>query len=235
MNDARSDIGILIADSHPDFRAGLRRVLESQPGISVLGEAVDGRQALAMARRLLPKILLLDIRIPRLPGLEVLRGLQTLPTPVHTLILTATLPKKQIVAAFQLGARGFLLKRAAAGMLLEGIRSVVAGQYWLSCQSVPDLAQATLEFKPAPGAAASRLDFSLTRAETEFIAFVEAGYTNKDIAKKLALNRPAVENRLGRIYEKLGVANRLELVLFSIDHHLTATLRKERASASLCQ
>jgi DNA-binding NarL/FixJ family response regulator len=221
MSNARKEIGILIADNHPVFRAALRRVLKAQRGFRVLGEAVDGEQALEMARRLKPQILLLDIRIPRLFSPEVLRGLKALATPVHTLILTSALERKRAVAALQLGACGILLKQTAGKMLPKGIRSVMAGQYWVCRESVPNLAQAIDEFKPGPNAVASRQDFSLSRRETEIITLVEGGYTDKDIATELALNQQAVENHLTDIFEKLGVTNRLELVLFSMDHHLT--------------
>lgn len=102
MKKQRKEIGILIADDHPMFRDGLRKVLEAEPGFRVLGEAADGEQTLELARRLKPKVLLLDIRMPKLSGLEVLRELQTARIPVRTLVLTATLERDQIVEALRL-------------------------------------------------------------------------------------------------------------------------------------
>lgn len=229
MNSPRKEIGILIAEDHPIFRVGLRRVLEAQRGFCVVGEAVDGEQALELARQLKPKVLLLDIRMPRLSGLEVLRKLKSLGTPICTLVLTVGLEREQMVEALQQGARGILLKHAAAGMLMEGIRSVLAGQYWVCGESVPDLAQAIREFRPCPDTIEGRPKFCLTRRETEIIALVEAGYTNKDIAKKLVLGEQDVKDHLINIFDKLGVSNRLELVLFSIDHHLTESLQTNTA------
>jgi DNA-binding NarL/FixJ family response regulator len=221
MNKQCEAIGILIADDHPIFREGLRRVLEAEPGFRVLGEAGDGEQTLELARQLKPKILLLDIRMPKLSGLDVLRELKTLALPVRTLVLSAALEKDQIVEALQLGARGIILKQAASDVLFEGIRSVLAGRYWVCHESVSDLVRALLEFKPRPDATASRQKFGLTRRETEVIALVVGGYSNRDIAKKFAISRHTVKHHLSSIFDKLGVSNRLELVLFSIDHHLT--------------
>jgi len=221
MNAARKDIGILIADHHRVFRARLRRVLKAQPDFCVLGEARDGEQALHMARRLKPEILLLDFGIPYMSGPEVLCGLRTLANWVQTVILSATLGRKQIVAALYWGARGILSKDAAAKTLLEGLRSVLAGKYWVCCESVPDRAQAILRFRPPPDEGERRQGFSLTRLDRKIIALVEVGYTAKEIAQELTFTRPAVEHLLNCIFEKLGVTNRLELVLFSIDHHLT--------------
>jgi DNA-binding NarL/FixJ family response regulator len=224
MNNQPEEIGILIADDHPIFREGLRKVLEAEPGFCVLGEAADGEQTLKLVRQLKPKVLLLDIRMPHLSGLKILRELKTLAIPIQTLVLTAALEKDQIVEALQLGARGIILKHAANDALFEGIRKVAAGQYWVCQESVPELVRAIVEFKPRPDTVASRPRFGLTRHETEVIALIEGGYTNKDIAKKLAISEHTVKHHVTSIFDKLGVSNRLELVLFSIDHHLTDDL-----------
>jgi DNA-binding NarL/FixJ family response regulator len=221
MNKQREKIDILIADDHPIFREGLRRVLEAEPGYRVLGEAADGEQTLKLARQLKAKILLLDIRMPKLSGLEVLRELKALAIPIRTVVLTAALEKDQIVEALQLGARGIILKHAATDVLFESIRCVLAGQYWVCHESVSDLVQALLEFRPRPGVTPSRPKFGLSWRETEVIALIVGGYTNKDIAKKFAISENTVKHHLTNIFDKLGVSNRLELVLFSIDHHLT--------------
>ncbi len=221
MNKQSEQIGILIADDHPLFREGLRRALETELGFRVLGEAADGEQTLELVRRLKPKILLLDIRMPKLSGLEVLRELKALATPVRTLVLTAALEKDQIVEALQLDARGIILKHAPTDVLFKGIRSVLAGRFWVCHESVSDLAEALLEFKPRPDAIPAPLKFGLSGRETEVIALVASGYTNKDIAKKFAISEHTVKHHLAKIFDKVGVSNRLELVLFSLDRHLT--------------
>jgi DNA-binding NarL/FixJ family response regulator len=221
MNKQRKKIDILIADDHPIFRRGLRRVLEARRGFRVVGDAADGEQTLELARQLKPKILLLDIRMPKLSGLEVLRELEASAIPICTLVLSAALEKDQIFEALQLGARGIILKHTATDVLFESIRCVLAGQYWVCHKSVSDLERALLEFKPRPEARPSRPKFGLTWRETEVIALIVGGYGNKEIAKKFAISAQTVEHHLSNIFDKLGVSNRLELVLFSIDHHLT--------------
>ena len=119
MNKQPEEIGILIADDHPIFREALRKLLEAEPGFRVLGDAGDGEQTLKLARQLQPEILLLDIRMPKLSGLEVLRQLQTLLIQPRTIVLTAAVEKDQIVQALQLGARGIILKHSASDVLFE--------------------------------------------------------------------------------------------------------------------
>src|SRR5947209_1070151 len=130
MNDDAPPIRILIADDHPIFRDGLRRLLESEPGFHVVGEGADGEQAFKLARQLKPDVLLLDLAMPHMPGLEVLRELANSPTPVRTILLTAAIERPQIVEALQLGARGVVLKESATELLLKSIRMVMAGEYW---------------------------------------------------------------------------------------------------------
>lgn len=220
MNKRREQIGILIADDHPVFREGLRKLLEAEPGFRVLGEAADGEQTLKLARQLEPEILLLDIRMPKLSGLEVLRELKPLLIQPRTVVFAAAVEKDQIVQALQLGARGIILKHSATDVLFEGIRCVMAGQYWVGHESVSDLVQALLEFRPGPETAERRQGFGLTPRETGVIALIVAGYSNKDIATKFAISEHTVKHHLTNIFDKLGVSNRLELALFSIDHHL---------------
>lgn len=228
MNKRREEIAILIADDHPVFREGLRKLLEAEPGFRVLGEAADGEQTLKLARQLEPEILLLDIRMPKLSGLEVLRELKPLLIQPRTIVFTAAVEKDQIVQALQLGARGIILKHSATDVLFEGIRCVMAGQYWVGHESVSDLVQALLEFRPGPEAAERRQGFGLTPRETGVIALIVAGYSNKDIATKFAISEHTVKHHLTNIFDKLGVSNRLELALFSIDHHLIDNVQMGR-------
>jgi len=220
MNERSEEIGILIADNHPIFRAGLRKLLEAKPGFRVLGEAADGEQTLKLARGLEPEVLLLDIRMPKLSGLEVLGELRTLSIQPHTILLTVATEKDQIVQGLELGARGVILKNSVSDVLFEGIRSVAAGQYWIYQESVPDLVQALLKFAPRPERGEHREEFGLTTREREVIALIVVGLTNKDIAEKFAISEQTVKHHVTNIFDKLGVLNRLELALFSIDHHL---------------
>jgi len=221
MEKRNEEIGILIADDHTIFREGLRKLLEAKPGFRVLGEAGDGEEALELARQLEPEVLLLDVRMPKLSGLEVLNKLKAFSVPPRTIVLTVAVNEDQVVQALQLGARGIILKHSATAVLFEGIRSVRAGQYWVCHESVSDLAHALLNFAPRPEAVGRpREFFGLTPRETEVIALIVAGFTNRDIADKFVISEHTVKHHLTNIFDKLGVSNRLELALFSIDHHL---------------
>src|SRR5258708_32245474 len=122
-------VRLVIADDHPIFRDGLRRLLEAEADLKVLGEASDGAEAVKLARQLKPDILLLDLAMPKHPGLEALRELSVPAnaTPVRVILLTAAAEKSQIVEALQLGARGVVLKDSATQLLLKAIQTVMAG------------------------------------------------------------------------------------------------------------
>src|SRR5260370_8865390 len=136
-------VRIVIADDHPIFRDGLRRVREAEPDLKVLGEASDGAEAVRLARQLKPDILLLDLAMPKHPGLEALRDLSTgagtNATPVRVILLTAPAEKSQIVEALQLGARGVLLKDSATQLLLNAIHTVMSPSNWLGREIVANL------------------------------------------------------------------------------------------------
>jgi two-component system nitrate/nitrite response regulator NarL len=214
-------IRIVIADDHPIFRDGLRMLLEAEQGLAVVGEAGDGEEAVKYARQLEPDILLLDLVMPRSSGLDVLRELAITHSPVRTVVLAAAIEQAQIGMAFQLGARGVVLKESATESLLESIRSVRRGDYWVGRESVPSLVRVLRSLQPPLVTEEGRRYFNLTRRELQVIAAVAGGYTNKDMAQKFSLSEQTIKHHLTHIFDKLGVANRLELVIFSISHSLT--------------
>jgi len=139
---SQQSIRIVIADDHPIFRDGLRRLLEAEPGLKVIGEASDGSDAVKLARQLKPDVMLLDLAMPRQPGLEALRDLSTGgANGVKVILLTAAAEKHQIVEALQLGARGVVLKDSATQLLLKSIHTVMAGEYWVGREAVSNLVQ----------------------------------------------------------------------------------------------
>ncbi|HET7842104.1 MAG TPA: response regulator transcription factor [Terriglobia bacterium] len=221
MDNNRPSIRILIADDHPIFRDGLRKLLEAEPGFQVVGEAADGIEAIKLVQQLKPDILLLDLAMPRLPGLETLRELTSVDWSVRTIILTAAIEKPQIVEALQLGARGVVMKESATAMMLKSIRSVMDGEFWVGRESVSNLVNLLRETMAAPS---KPKKFGLTSRELEVVAAIVSGYTNKDIAQKFSISEQTVKHHLTSIFDKLGVANRLELALFAVNNRLTDPL-----------
>jgi DNA-binding NarL/FixJ family response regulator len=216
-------IRIVIADDHPIFRDGLRRLLESEPNLKVVGEACDGAEAVKLARQLKPEILLLDLAMPRHPGLEALREMSTGAGPnnsVRVILLTAAAEKNQIVEALQLGARGVVLKDSATQLLLKSIHTVMAGEYWVGRESVSNLVQYLRTLVQSSGEEARQKKFGLTPRELEIVSAVVAGYSNKEIAEYFKISEDTVKHHLSNIFDKLGVSTRLELALFAVNQSL---------------
>jgi len=216
-------IRVLIADDHPVFRQGLLSIFRNETEFKVIGEATDGRQALDLTQKLNPDILLLDLIMPHLTGLETLRELSGSSTPVRTIVLTASIEKEQIAQALQLGARGILLKDASTDVLLKGIRTVMNGQFWVGQDKVTDLVEILRSYMPdSDERKADRKTFGLTARELDVVAAIVSGFTNREIAQKFSISEQTVKHHLRNIFDKVGVSNRLELALFAINHQLVS-------------
>ena len=211
---------ILIADDHPIFRDGLRRLLESEREFQVIGEACNGVEAVNMVRELKPEILLLDLAMPRRPGLEALREMSTQASSVRVILLTAAAEKDQIVEALQLGARGVVLKDSATQILLKSIRAVMNGEYWVGRESVSNLVQYLRSMVEASGNEPRKKNYGLTPRELEVVSAVVAGYANKEIAQHFKISEDTVKHHLSNIFDKVGVSTRLELALFAVNQSL---------------
>ncbi len=220
--DRRSQpIRLVIADDHPIFRDGLRRLLEAEPDLKVIGEARDGAEAVKLARQLKPDIMLLDLAMPKHPGLEALRELSDGgANSVRVILLTAAAEKKEIVEALQLGARGVVLKDSATQLLLKAIHTVMAGEYWVGRESVSNLVQYLRTLVQSSGEDAKQKKFGLTPRELEIVSAVVAGFANKEIAEYFKISEDTVKHHLSNIFDKLGVSTRLELALFAVNQSL---------------
>ncbi len=224
MDKKDETIRILIADDHAIFRDGLRKLLEAEPGLHVVGEAADGGEALRLAGQLKPDILLLDLAMPRVPGLLALREMAKAAPYTRTIVLAAVVEPRQTLEALQLGARGVILKESATSLLLKSIRAVRAGQYWVGNAAVSDLVMTLRDLKSVPDDESRKKRFGLTPRELEIVSAIVAGYTNKDISEKFHISEQTVKHHLTNVFDKLGVSNRLELALFAVNHRLVEDL-----------
>ena len=212
-------IRVVIADDHPVVRVGLRNMLQADSLIDVVGEARDGVEALELARGLRPDILLLDLAMPNVAGMDALREMTSGKLETRTVVLTGLIDKRQVLEALQLGARGVVLKDAAVEHLSACIRAVMQGHYWLDGRPVQNLVQ-VLHDLAAQTAAPPRRTFGLTARELEVVTLITEGCTNKDIAQQFGISEETVKRHLTNIFNKLGVGNRLELALFALNHNL---------------
>jgi DNA-binding NarL/FixJ family response regulator len=210
----------VVADDHPVVRFGVRNMLTSEPGFEVVGEAEDGDDALTQTLELEPDILLLDLLMPRLPGLEAMRAIMTRSPRVKIVLLTSTITQQQIIEALQIGARGIVLKDTVAGDLTQALRAVLGGDYWIGGERVANLVKALQQLMAQAAAAPDRKTYGLTPRELEVVACIVEGCSNRDIAKQFNISEETVKRHLSNVFDKTGVSTRLELALFTIAHKL---------------
>ena len=213
-------IRIVVADDHPVVRHGVKGMLMQEPGFEVVGEAEDGDVAITQTLELEPDILLLDLAMPRLPGLEAMRAIMTKAPRVKIVLLTGTITTQQIIEALQIGARGILLKESVADDLSKSLRAVLSGDYWIGGERVANLLQALRELMAKAAAVPERKTYGLTPRELEVVTCIVEGCSNRDIAKQFTISEETVKRHLSNIFDKTGVSTRLELALFSIAHKL---------------
>jgi two-component system nitrate/nitrite response regulator NarL len=215
-------IRVLVADDHPVVRLGVRAILSTQPDFTVVADASDGEEAVRLVGELKPDVLILDLVMPHLPGLEALREITAGSHPVKTLLLTGTIDQKQVLEALQLGARGVVLKEAVSDELVDAIRAIDQGQHWIGGRVVTNLVQVLKDLMAAT-APPPRKTFGLSAREQEVVALVVEGCTNKDVGSQLGISEETVKRHLTNIFDKTGVSNRLELALFALHHGLGPT------------
>ncbi|MFF8234946.1 response regulator [Streptomyces caelestis] len=215
-------IRLLIADDQEMVRRGLRRILESQPDMEVVGEAADGQAALEMARLLRPDVALVDIRMPRMDGLEVTRRLTAAASAGHrvrVVVVTTFDLDEYVYPALRHGACGFLLKRSGPTLLVEAVRAAMAGDSLISPSiTVRLLKHVTNGGHPTNGGPAAgrgrRVAVeSLTEREIEIAGKVAEGRTNADIAGELFISPGTVKTHVASIQRKLGVRNRVGIAV----------------------
>ena len=195
-------------------------MLSEQDGFEVIGEATDGDEAITQTLELEPDILLLDLQMPRLPGLEAMRAIMNGTPTVKILLLTSTITTQQIIEALHIGARGIVLKDAVVGDLANSLRAVLSGDYWIGGERVANLVKALQELMAKAAAVPERKTYGLTPRELEVVTCIVEGCSNRDIAKQFSISEETVKRHLSNVFDKTGVSTRLELALFAIAHKL---------------
>lgn len=206
-------ITVVVADDHPIFRDGIQRLLASQSDISVLGEAKDGAEALDLTRQTKPQILLLDLKMTGMDGIQVLQDLHRSKNNVRVILLTAEINDLQMMEALRLGAKGVLLKDVDTQALLDGIRAVASGERWIVNRRESAIGPQTGNGKAVPPP-------ELTKRELQIVAAVVAGMSNRMVAEEFKISEDTVKHHLSNIFYKLNVSSRLELAVYALHHKL---------------
>ena len=219
MASVRSNtkIRLLIADDHAIFRDGLRKLLDSEKEITIVGEARNGAECVKKLRELKPDVLLLDLHMPEKDGFAVLQEVNFDTLPTRVIVLTAAEDDRDVVRAMRLGARGVVLKESASDLLIKSIHRVHAGEIWLDGHMTAEVINA---FSASSKSGARSKKPLLSDREMEVVQLVAQGFHNKEIGTKLFISEQTVKNHLHNIFDKVGVSDRLELALYAIHHRL---------------
>jgi DNA-binding NarL/FixJ family response regulator len=184
-------------------------------GFRVVGEAGTGEETVRIVESVEPDLLLLDLSMPRMSGLDALGELKCRSERMRTILLAATIDKAQLLTAVQLGVRGLILKDSTTEVLFDAIVSVLAGQYFLGRELITDLIETVRPLIDSSRAQGGKLAFGLTPREREVLTLVSAGCANKEIARQCAVSEETVKHHLTRIFDKVGASNRTELAMLA--------------------
>jgi DNA-binding NarL/FixJ family response regulator len=222
-------IRIVLADDQPLVRVGLRALAESEPDIEVAGEAADGRQAVELTQAVRPDVVVMDIRMPVLSGLEATRRILSDPglSGVRVLILTTFEVDEYVFEALRAGASGFLLKDAEPAELLRAVRVIAAGESLLSPSVTRRLIEAFAGSETGTGRQPAQLD-DLTEREREIVTLVAEGLSNEEIASRLFISPATARTHVSRAMSKLGARNRTQLVVFAYQLGLVQANGRDR-------
>ncbi len=209
-------VTVLVADDQDIVRAGLRMILDAQPGIEVVGEASNGREAVELARRLRPDVCLMDIRMPELDGIEATRRLAgpDVADPIAVVVITTFDLDEYVHGALKAGARGFLLKDSGPDLLAQAVRAAAAGDALIAPTVTVRLLTA---FADVPTADPAQPIAPLTDREEEVLLTVARGRTNAEIADELTISMSTTKTHLASLMMKLGARNRVELAMWAYE------------------
>ena len=212
------EIKLVLADDHAVVRSGTRELLEQQPDLKIVGEASNGEEAVQMAQNLQPDVIVMDVRMPKMTGIEATRRIKTESPDVKVLVLTAHDDDEYVFALLQAGANGYLLKTAEIEELVKAIRTVAAGQSALAPEVTGKVVAQFASGKSLPEVIANTQDQyeGLTERELGILELVGKGLSNKQIGKKLFISDRTVQAHLSNIFSKLGVNSRTEAVMHAV-------------------
>ncbi|GAA2508845.1 response regulator [Streptomyces gobitricini] len=213
--DRKSGIRVLLVDDHQVVRRGLRTFLEVQDDIEVVGEAGDGVEGVERAEELRPDVVLMDVKMPGMDGIEALRKLHELANPAKVLIVTSFTEQRTVIPALRAGASGYVYKDVDPEALAGAIRSVHAGHVLLQ----PEAAMALLSQEEANGGTGR--GGTLTEREREVLGLIADGRSNREIARALVLSEKTVKTHVSNILMKLDLADRTQAALWAVRHGLT--------------
>lgn len=205
------NIRILIVDDHAIVREGQRALIETEPGMTLVGEAEDGVQAIEMARTLLPDLILLDLHMPRMDGIEAIKAIKAERPEAQILVLTSFTEDNEIYAAIQAGAMGYILKDSSPQEILSAIRKVVRGESSID----PSIAERLMRELQRTSKMAPTAD-PLTAREEEILVLIAQGLPNQAIAETLVISERTVRTHVTNILSKLHLANRTQAALYAL-------------------
>ena len=230
-------VSIVLADDECMFRSSLRHLLTAPPsvitevygvhvgaGFQVVGEAGSGEETISVVQAVKPDLLLLDLSMPRMSGLEALCQLHDCRDSMRTILLAGTIERPHLLTAVQLGVRGLVMKDSPTELFFEAIVSVMGGRFWLGQTLVSDLIELVRTLSQTSGPAAIKRPGGLTPREREVLGHVISGCTNKEIASKFSVSEETIKHHLTRMFDKVGASNRLELAMKATQSGLAADL-----------
>ncbi|MEU1687654.1 response regulator transcription factor [Micromonospora sp. NPDC005707] len=210
-------VRILLADDQPLLRTGFRMVLGTEDDLDIVAEAGDGVEAVELSRRLLPDVVLMDIRMPRMDGVAATRAIVDARLPVRVLILTTFDLDEYVVGALRAGASGFLAKDVPAEDLVTAIRTVAAGEAVVAPRILRRLLDRFADVLPDPAAAPPKALNALTEREREVLVQVARGLSNAEIARELSVSETTVKTHVGHVLTKLGLRDRVQAVVLAYE------------------
>lgn len=212
----QSKISVMIVDDHELIRQGLKKILEIEKDILVAGVAEDGETALKMAQEVKPDVMLLDINMKGLNGIQTLRRIKEMELPVKVIMLTIHSDREYLLETVNLGAAGYVLKDTGTDGLITAIRHVYAGHSYIQPSMADESAKDLIKMEAQPDPEKDRL----TRREIEVIALIAEGLNNKEIADRLYISEKTVKNHVSNLFKKINVSDRTQAAIFAFKHSI---------------